>query len=81
MHLGDGGELKMTTICKFRCNEVRLTAEGSAVTMTPVTSGSAENEKFFRFTPQGKLEMSVINPEVKFTPGADYYLTISDGAK
>lgn len=70
----------MTCIAKFICTEVKLTAEGSAVTMTPVTSGSAENESFFKYTPWGKLEMGVVNPKLTFTPGKQYYLTISETA-
>ncbi len=68
----------MNCVAKFTCTEVRLTAEGSAVTMVPVASGSKENEAFFRFTPAGKFEMSIINPKVQFTPGNEYYLTISE---
>jgi hypothetical protein len=48
------------------------------VTFQPVTSGSPENDNFFKWTPSGKLEMS-IKPEVAelFEVGKSYYLDFS----
>lgn len=48
--------------------------------MYPVTSGSPENESFFKWTPGGKLELSTVNPEAakQFVPGKQYYIDITE---
>jgi hypothetical protein len=45
----------------------------------PVTSGSAENEKFFAATPAGELEMQIVNEETakQFKSGQEYYIDIT----
>lgn len=40
----------------------------------PVTSGSIENEHFFKTTPSGKLEIIVANEAIDFEVGKFYYL-------
>jgi hypothetical protein len=42
----------------------------------PVTSGSPENDAFYKYTPAGKLELSTINAEAAagFEVGKAYYL-------
>lgn len=70
------------TRCKFRLQSKRVqdgpnpTAE---LTFWAVTSGSKENEEFFRYTPSGQLTLCVVRPEVaeQLTVGAEYYLDIS----
>ena len=44
----------------------------------PVYQGSEENEKFFHFTPSGKLELGTINKEAadQLQPGTDVMITI-----
>jgi hypothetical protein len=59
---------------KFVCDEVATTVSGKKVSMSPVTSGSEENESFFKWTPFGKLEMGVVNPDVEFIPGQEYFI-------
>ena len=67
----------MNTRCKFKCESVTTRKDEQAVLMVPVTTGSTENEKFFKYTPGGKLELSVVNKDVSFEPGAEYYLDIT----
>jgi hypothetical protein len=58
------------TIAKFKVTNIEPypnTPEGEAtsgfkVIMEPVTSGSLENENFFKWTPYGKIEMGIVNP-------------------
>lgn len=62
---------------KFKCDEVAKTAWGGCtLRFYPVTGGGQENEQFFKATPSGKLELSVVKAEVadKFEPGKEYYL-------
>lgn len=46
------------------------------VTLSPVTSGSEENKSFSVWTPTGKIEMHITNPECIgfFEPGKEYYV-------
>lgn len=63
---------------KFKVESVREAAEEglSDVSMTAVTSGSPENEEFFKYTPAGSLNLGLVNPETAkfFVPGEEYYL-------
>jgi hypothetical protein len=58
---------------KFKVDEVTQTVSGGKVTLSPVTSGSTENEKFFKFTPGGSLWMQTVNPDAlkQFVPGQE----------
>lgn len=49
------------------------------ITMTPVTSGSEENDTFYKYTPGGQLVLSVLNPAAAaaFEVGSQYYLDFS----
>jgi hypothetical protein len=68
----------MKTIAKFKCSEVTMYAHGSRVILEPVIGGSDENEKFFQMTPYGKIELGLLNPDVKFTPGKEYFITFEE---
>lgn len=60
---------------KFRVTQVTKTESGEKVELAPVTGGSPENEKFFKWTPSGKIEMGIVNPEIKeFNPGDEFYV-------
>ena len=39
-------------------------ADGSRVTLSPVTGGSPENEQFYRATPGGVIELVTINTDI-----------------
>jgi hypothetical protein len=47
--------------------------------LNPVSSGSPENEKFYKYTPGGQLRLEVVSLEIAntFKPGKEYYLDIS----
>lgn len=68
----------MTTRCKFKCDSVLLTKDGSEVTLTPVTCGSLENDEFFKWTPYGSLKIGLIklSRTTDFVPGEEYYIDI-----
>lgn len=57
---------------KFSCGHI---ADGRVV-MSPVYSGSEENEQFFRATPCGLIDLQVVNPTAlaAFQPGKEYYV-------
>ncbi len=69
----------MSVRAKFKCESKTLTVNGAQVTLVPVTTGSKENEEFFKYTPYGKLEVGIINVEAakQFEPGKEYYIDIS----
>jgi len=68
----------MKVRAKFRVQsktEYYGTGDTVQVSMMPVTSGSPENELFWKYTPSGKVEMQ-IKKEVAdlFEIGKEYYL-------
>jgi hypothetical protein len=73
----------MSVKAKFICNTISKSKFskqdcGSAkVILTPVTSGTDENEEFWQHTPSGYLEMTIKNEvaEKYFEVGEEYYLT------
>lgn len=67
------------TRCKVVCSYIKPSNDGSYIDFHPVTSGSVENEKFFRYTPGGTISFYVCNPSVveKFQVGKEYYLDFS----
>ncbi len=67
----------MTVRAKCRVNSIARTEWGHTVTLSPVTSGSPENESFFKATPGGKIELSVVNDatiELFGKPGDSFYV-------
>lgn len=68
----------MTTRCKFRCDHVTDFGEQKDVKFSAVTTGSEENKSFWKYTPGGSLTFSCINKNVKFQPGKEYYLDITE---
>jgi hypothetical protein len=49
------------------------------ITMNPVTSGSPENDQFYKYTPGGQLVLSVLNPDAAaaLEVGKQYYIDIT----
>jgi hypothetical protein len=66
--------------CKFKCTSKTEIPEGFRVEMQPVTHGSEENEKFFKYTPYGKFDFGTINVDAadKIKVGSDYYIDITE---
>jgi hypothetical protein len=50
------------------------------VTLIPVSDGSEENKRFFRWTPNGKITMGILNPEAwkQLELGKAYYVDFSE---
>jgi hypothetical protein len=46
------------------------------VVLYPVSGNSEENKQFFRWTPTGKIELGILNPEAakQFEVGKEYYV-------
>lgn len=67
----------MKVRAKFRCESVITYANGQAtISLDAVTDGSEENKSFWKYTPNGRLEMTIDNKEAarQFVAGQDYYL-------
>lgn len=70
----------MTVRAKFKVVSVTESEGGmKTVRMHPVTSGSPENEKFYKWTPGGSIDLSTISPEAgaQFAPGKQFYVDFS----
>jgi hypothetical protein len=66
-----------TTRAKFKVLHIATSPDGSkSVSMAPVTSGSSENEQFYRYTPAGSIQLSLMSPAAAnaFTEGAEVYV-------
>lgn len=78
----------MKVIAKFECktvktHEVAQDELGYEIELEPVTSGSEENEEFYKWTPGGKLVLETVNERAgaQFRPGKEYMLTIEEAEK
>jgi hypothetical protein len=67
----------MTVRAKFKVQHITV-AEGGmkTVRLTPVTSGSPENEAFYKWTPGGGIDLSTVNEAAaeQFVPGKQFYV-------
>ena len=65
---------------KFKCQQVNKMEFGEQAHLAPVHSDSEENKSFSKYTPSGKLELMITNPNAEgfFKPGKEYYLDISE---
>lgn len=62
---------------KFKVQSVtQYEGDSVKVELWPVTTGSEENKTFWRYTPSGKLEMTINNSVAsdEFKAGAEFYL-------
>lgn len=61
---------------KFRVGLNEPAADGARIILSPVTSGSKENEEFFKWTPWGTIEIGTINPAAaeQFKVGDEFYV-------
>lgn len=66
----------MTVRAKFKCEEIRHNEANSNVVLRPVVSGSDENKAFYKWTPGGECNLSVLKRETAdhFVPGKEYYV-------
>lgn len=61
---------------KFKVESVTKSESGSSIKLRPVTGGSPENEKFFKYTPFGEINIGTVNPEAaaQFEPGNEFFV-------
>lgn len=67
----------MTVRAKFKVQSVTESEGGlKTANLSPVTSGSPENERFFKWTPGGQIQLGTINPDAaaQFVPGRQFYV-------
>jgi hypothetical protein len=66
--------------CKVRLDKITRTASGYELTYLPVTSGSQENQTFFKYTPYGQIHLGTINENVvrDLERGKDYYVVFTE---
>lgn len=70
----------MSVVAKFVVEEKAENRNGSTrVILNPVIGGSEENEKFWKYTPAGKIEMYIDNQAAseQFEVGKEYYVEFS----
>jgi len=70
----------MSVRAKFKVDSVTHHAgDVFDVNASPVTTGSDENKAFWKWTPSGKLQLSVLNKDVvdQLKPGAEFYIDIT----
>lgn len=63
--------------CKFRLESLEKAEDGtSKAVWVPVTTGSLDNQNFFKFTPYGRIEIGTINEAVteSLDVGCEYYV-------
>jgi len=67
--------MSKTIRAKFNVAEISKYGNGGGakVTLMPVISGSEENKQFWEYTPSGKIEMFITNPNAEFEFG-EYYV-------
>lgn len=70
----------MTVRCKMECRSVTKNTLGYLVDFYPVSDGSDENKKFYKYTPSGCLKLETINESAgkHFEPGKSYYIDITE---
>jgi len=77
----------MTIRAKFKVESHHVTQNWrdksktiGTVRLQPVTSGSAENERFYEATPGGSIELSTVNHEVltQLSIGKEFYIDFTE---
>ncbi len=69
----------VTVRSKFRCDSKEKSNDGYHLHFSVVTTGSSENDIFFKWTPSGQLSMGTINEVAaeQFEVGKEYYLDLT----
>lgn len=69
--------------CKVRIVSIEHTELGVRLKANPVSNGSEENKVFFKYTPSGQIDLSVINPDIvdTFKAGQELYVDFSPVTK
>jgi len=69
--------MSKTILAKFKVGSVTDFGNNNHnVNLSPVVNGSDENKSFSQWTPSGKIEMHITNPECIgfFEAGSEYYV-------
>lgn len=63
---------------KFKVKSVEHFENGGVVKMEPVTTGSPENEEFFKWTPSGEIKLGLVNHKQldSLLPGKEFYIDL-----
>ena len=74
----------MSVRAKFVCNW-KITDDkgnGQQIILSPVYSGSEENERFFAATPGGNIQLFTTNPKAaeEFIQGKEYYVDFTSAS-
>lgn len=66
----------MQVRAKFKVDSVLRNMTGATIELRPVINGSVENEKFYKYTPSGHIQLSTVNDEAaaQFEPGDEFYV-------
>ncbi len=67
----------MSVRAKFKVHSITEHEGGlKTASLQAVTSGSAENASFFKWTPSARIELSTMNPGAaeQFIPGKEFYV-------
>lgn len=61
---------------KFACVKAEKAYDSGHVDLEPVIDGSPENESFYKWTPGGRIQLSVVNDAAfeRFEVGKEYYV-------
>jgi hypothetical protein len=61
---------------KFKVDSKTETVNGKTVKLQVVAHDSPENKSYFKWTPNGTIEMGILNPEAseQFEVGKEYYV-------
>lgn len=61
---------------KFVCESKIIRADGETVKLSAVTHDSVENERYFKWTPFGQIEIGILNEDAaaQFEPGKEYFI-------
>ncbi len=64
---------------KMKVIEVNRNIDGGEVKLSPVTSGSKENDEFYKYTPGGRLVLMIINKSTTdlFNPGDEFFVDLT----
>ena len=71
----------MGTRAKVRCRSIEKIEGGQFnITLVPVTTGSPENELFYRWTPNGEFKLQVVRESTAetFNVGSEYYVDFTE---
>jgi len=67
---------------KFVCQSIKHVSWNKDVRVYEFTAvcndGTPENERYHKYTPSGRVEITVDNPNVSFETGKSYYFDITE---